>query len=135
MILSILQDKSIQHSLNVFNNINESSMTDINNETNYSNDSTFSLKTSSTLSIPKKILRKVRPQLNLFCVYYASCLLGEVDCTKKEWIALMKVITQIIHFFKPYISITIACTSNRSYYTSKCYSTIIYSYSMVRKIL
>lgn len=102
MILSILQDKSIKNNINVINSeIDENRLTTLSDEINLSelktdrsiSTSILTSNTTSSTKIPKKILRKCRPQLNLFCAYYASCLMGEIDCTEKEWSALMKVDT------------------------------------------
>jgi hypothetical protein len=36
-------------------------------------------------------VRRCRPPLGIFCVYLACCLVGEIDCTAREWAALMQV--------------------------------------------
>jgi hypothetical protein len=36
-------------------------------------------------------VRSCRPPLGIFCVYLACCLVGEIDCTAREWAALMQV--------------------------------------------
>ena len=110
LILSIFQENSLklinsQSEGEEIDNINGKSTTNsITNSTEISDEksegnlssqsssSSSSLTTSLPLTISKKILRKCRPQLNLFCSYYACCLLGEIDCTEREWSALMKVI-------------------------------------------
>lgn len=97
LILSVLQDKSLLSSCFTEKLPESSSAANSTDETEISEGksdrslSMMSLSTVSSITIPKKVLRKCRPPLNLFSAYYACCLLGEIDCTEKEWRALMKV--------------------------------------------